>query len=200
MCSRPGPVTVTVSLRHGFQYRAATTPAVDTLEVSTVVYLPPEDVFAFLVDFERYADYSKHLREVRRSGDGGPGTAYALTFAWWVLSYTVHTEVTAVDAPRTLSWRVTRDLAANGDWTVDPAPAAAPPDRESASRVTFTLRYDPESASADVLDLPRLVSVAWVRERVTGLVRAEAERVVERIVADLEGERRQVEVTVRTPE
>ncbi|MFB6119535.1 MAG: type II toxin-antitoxin system RatA family toxin [Halobacteriaceae archaeon] len=168
----------------------------DTVEVSTLVYLPPEDVFDFLVDFPRYADYSKHLRGVRQEGDGGPGTRYALRFSWWKVSYTAHTEVTGMDPPRTLSWRVTRDLSAHGHWRVDPDPEAAPPDRETASRVSLTVNFDPESAGDGLLDLPRFVSMDWVLDRISGLIRAEGERVVERIVADLEGERRPVEVTV----
>jgi len=169
---------------------------VNTVEVSTVVYLPPEEVFDFLVDFPRYADYSKHLRGVDQTGDGGPGTKYALRFAWWKVTYTAHTEVTDVDPPNTLSWRVTRDLAAHGDWQVEAVPEAAPPDRETASRVTLTVVFDPDSASAGILDLPRFVSLDWVLDRVSGLIRAEGERVVERIVADLEGERRPVDVSV----
>jgi len=59
---------------------------VDTVDVSTVVYLPPAEIYDFLVDFPRYADYSRHLEEVHRhNGDGSPGTRYDITFAWWKL-------------------------------------------------------------------------------------------------------------------
>ena len=30
---------------------------VDAVEVSTIVYLPPEEIYDFLIDFPRYADY-----------------------------------------------------------------------------------------------------------------------------------------------
>ena len=55
----------------------------DSIEVSTDVYLPPEEVYAFLLDFPRYARYSEHLTEVRAFGSGDPGTEYELVFSWW---------------------------------------------------------------------------------------------------------------------
>jgi len=69
---------------------------VDELVVSTDVHADPEDVYAFLLDFPRYANYSKYLREEVRTleGEGGPGTCYALTFAWWKITYTAHSRVT----------------------------------------------------------------------------------------------------------
>jgi len=169
---------------------------VETVEISTVVYLPPEEVFAFLVDFPRYSEYSKYLREVVQNGDGGPGTTYRLHFRWWKLWYTAHTVVTAVDAPSTLDWEVTRDLNAHGQWVVEEVPEEAPPDRETACIVRLVVHYDPNTAGSSILDLPRFISFDWVIDRVMGLIVEEGERVVERIVADLEGERREVDLTI----
>ena len=64
--------------------------------------------------------------------------------------------------------------------------------------MTLVVEYAPDSADEGLLDLPRFVSLGWVVDRVTPKVRAEAERVVRRIVADLEGERRPVEVEIET--
>jgi len=169
---------------------------VDSVEVSTVVYVPPEEAYDFLTDFEGYADYSKHLDGVDRHGDGGPGTEYEIRLSWWKLDYTVRSEVTELDRPHTIDWRLVKDLNAHGRWVVEPAPEAAPPDRETASRVRLVIRFDAGSASSDMLDLPRLVSLGWVVEKVKPIVLQEAERVVERIVADLEGEPREVELTL----
>lgn len=169
----------------------------DAVEVRTTVHLPPAEVYEFLVDFPGYARYSEHLREVRQHGDGGPGTEYELTFAWWTLSYTARSRVTAVDPPERIDWRVVKDIDAAGHWSVTEVPEAAPPDRETASRVRFRVEYHPESADPDV-DLPSLVSLSWLVEIVRPKVQAEAERVVERIVADLEGERRPVDVEIET--
>ena len=93
----------------------------DELVVSTEVYADPEEVYAFLLDFPQYANYSEYLREVRTvTGDGGPGTKYALTFAWWKISYTARSEVTGVDPPKRIDWEITKDIDAGGCWRVTP--------------------------------------------------------------------------------
>ncbi|USZ68673.1 SRPBCC family protein [Halorussus salilacus] len=173
----------------------------DSVEVSTVVYVPPEEAYEFLTDFEGYAGYSKHLTGVERHGDGGPGTEYDIHLRWWKLNYTVRSTVTDLDRPERIDWRLVKDLDARGQWLVDHVPEEAPEDRETASRVRLVIRFDADSASSDMLDLPRLVSLGWVVKKVEPLVLEEAERVVERIVADLEGEHRPVELTLHdTPD
>jgi uncharacterized membrane protein len=169
---------------------------VERIEVSTLVYLPPEEIYEFLVDFPGYANYAAYLKEVRQLGDGGVGTHYEITIAWWKLTYKARARVTGVDPPMRIDWRLTSSLDANGHWRVEHVPDRAPPDRDTASEVFLVIEYDPDSVDAGVLDLPRLVSLDWVVDRVRPLVMDEAEKVVERIVADLEGERRPVELTV----
>lgn len=169
------------------------------LTVSTPVYLPREDVFDFLVDFPRYARYSEYLTGVSQTGEGGPGTRYRLSFSWWRLSYTAHSEVTTIDRPERIDWRLVRHFDAEGCWRVealDDLPADAPADAEVASRVVFDVAYDPGSVGADAVDLPRFVPLDRALDRVRPVVVEEAERVVERVVADLEGRRREVELTV----
>jgi uncharacterized membrane protein len=162
---------------------------VDTVEVSTEVYLPPGEVYEFLLDFPGYAEYSEHLSAVRQHGDGTPGTEYELDFAWWKLGYTARSRVTDVDPPDRIDWRVVEDVDAVGRWEVDRLD-------DETTCVTLVIEYAPDSAEADSFDLPRFVSLDWVVEKVTPKVRAEAERVVRRIVADLEGERREVDVEI----
>jgi uncharacterized membrane protein len=169
---------------------------VESVNVSTVVYLPPEEVYEFLLDFPRYARYSEYLQEVTADGDGGPGTRYDLTFGWWKLTYTAHSEVTAVEPPERIDWHLVEDIDAEGYWEIAPEPESAPPEAETASRVRLAVAFDPDSADSGLVDLPAFVSVDWLVEKVKPKIRAEAEQVVERIVADLEGERRQVELTV----
>ena len=164
----------------------------EELEVGTDVHLPPEEVFAFLLDFPRYANYSKHLDSVDAFGDGGVGTDYALTFTWWKVSYTVRSRVTAIDRPERIEFELVRGLSANGEWIVEPI------EDGTASRVRFVARYDPSTVASDAVSLPSFVSVNWVVDRVMPFLKEEAERVVERVVADLEGERRPVELTVST--
>lgn len=168
----------------------------DSVEVSTVVYLPPEEVYGFLIDFPRYANYSKYLRGVDRHGDGSPGTEYDLHFAWWKLTYTARSRVTDVDPPAKVDWEITKDIDAYGYWKVE---EITPPEgREHASRVRLRIEFDANSVDPSGLDLPRLVSLSWVIEKVKPLIEREAERVVERIVADIEGEPRPVDLTIHT--
>ena len=168
----------------------------DSVEVSTVVYVPPEEAYEFLVDFPGYAKYSKHLTGVERHGDGGAGTEYDLHLQWWKLNYTVRSEVVDLDPPDRIDWKIVKDLDAHGSWLVEHAPEEAPEGRETASRVRLVISFDADSASADMLDLPKLVSLGWVVKKVEPLVLEEAERVVARIVEDLEGEGRPVDLTV----
>ena len=168
----------------------------DSVEVSTLVYLPPEEVYDFLIDFPRYADYSEYLRDVRRYGDGSPGTEYDLSFAWWKLTYTGRSKVTGVTPPRRIDWRVVKDIDAEGAWLIDPVPEEAPPGKEHATRVTFYVEFRPSSVNSSAIDLPAFVSLDWVIDKVEPKIKREAEQVVRRIVADLEGEDRPVEVVI----
>ncbi|MFB6143485.1 MAG: type II toxin-antitoxin system RatA family toxin [Halorientalis sp.] len=170
----------------------------DEVEVSTVVYLPPEEVYDFLADFPRYARYSEHLRDVAVEGDGSPGTRYDMTFAWWKLTYTARSEVTGTDPPHRIDWRIIKDVDAEGYWQVEPEPEAAPPGTEHASRVRMGVQFWPDSADDGLVDLPRFVSLDRVVEAVKPKVQEEAERVVQRIVSDLEGDERPVELTVHS--
>jgi len=168
---------------------------VDRIEVSTQVYLPPEPIYEFLADFPRYATLSEYLREVRQIGDGTPGTAYHLHFQWWKLSYTAHSKVTDTDPPTRIDWELTKDLDAHGHWRIEPS-ETVPEGVEDASDVFLVVRFDPHSAEKGAIDLPRFVSLSWVIEKVKPLVQKEAEAIVRKLVADLEGEERDVDLTI----
>lgn len=168
----------------------------DRILVSTVVYRDPETVFPYLQSFSNYPRYAKHLDAVTVDGDGGPGTRYGLHLSWWKLSYTARSEVTAVNPPTSLEWELTKDIDAAGEWRVVPEPERAPSTEETASRIYFEAVYDPHSADSDVVSLPRFVSMSWVIDKLRPRLMEEARRVVERLVADIEGKRRSVELTV----
>lgn len=170
----------------------------DELAVTTTVYLPPEEVFEFLVDFPRYTNYSKYLTRVHQSGDGGPGTDYRLRFEWWKVQYTAHSRVTAVEPPIRIEFELVRGITAEGTWLLEHVPEEAPADEPDATQVTLRVRYRPDTVTGNAVDLPRLVSLSWVVDRVKPLLQREAERVVERIVADIEGRPRDVELTIET--
>lgn len=162
----------------------------EELEVGTEVHLPPEEVFEFLLDFPRYANYSKHLDSVEAFGDGDVGTDYALTFTWWKVSYTVRSRVTEIVEPERIEFEIVRGLTADGEWMVEPL------DDRDGSYVRFLARYDASTVTSDRVSLPAFVSIAWVIDRVLPFITDEAERVVKRVVADLEGEPRPVDLDV----
>ncbi len=170
----------------------------EELEVTTVVHVPREEMFEFLLDFPGYADYSKYLRAVHQYGDGDAGTQYALRFAWWKLSYTARSEVTAIENPSRIEWHLANDLDASGRWLVRAVDADDLPEGiAEGCRVVFQVEVDVDSASPGAFDLPRFVSLDWVVDKAKPKVLAEARRVVTRAVADLEDEPRDVDLTVR---
>ena len=169
------------------------------LDVRTLVHLPPEPVYEFLLDFPGYGDYSEYLTEIDQVGNGGAGTVYEFTVSWWLLTHTVRSEVTGLAPPERIEWAVADVVDAHGAWHLEPATAHAPSDVEAATEVTLAVRYDPASVSEGTLDLPVPVSLDGLIERVRPTLEAEAEAVVERVVADLEGAARDVDLEVSTP-
>ena len=171
----------------------------DEIEVETVVYLPPEEVFEFLLDFPGYARYSEYLEDVRTNGTGGgEGARYDMELSWWKLSYVACSKVTDVERPERIDWKLLKDVDARGSWIVEEAPEEAPEDAETATRILLQAEYDLQSVDGSALGVPRFVSLDWVIEKVKPKVKSEAEVVVGRIVADLEGEPRDVDVDIRT--
>jgi uncharacterized protein YndB with AHSA1/START domain len=175
---------------------------VDRLVVTTDVYVPPEEVYEFLLDFPRYERYTEYLDRVTRTeGDGGAGSEYALHFSWWKLSYTARSRVTDVSPPTRIDWEILKDIDAGGSWVIEPydeLPEDAPADATVACRVRMDVSFDPDSASSDAVSLPLMVSFGWVLDRVKGLVEEEATRVVRRAVDDLEGDSRKITLHVET--
>lgn len=168
----------------------------DRILLSTLAYRPPEEVFPYVRSFPDYPRYTDHLEEVRVDGDGGAGTVYGLALTWWKLGYTARSRVTDVTPPETLQWRLENEIDARGEWRVQPEPDSAPPGEETASRIFFEATYDPYSADENALSLPRFVSLDWVVSKVEPRLVEEAETVVEHLVADIEGRRRDVELRV----
>lgn len=176
--------------------RARHTAAVDRILLSTVAYRSPEEVFPYVRSFTDYPRYTEHLTDVRVHGDGGVGSVYDLRLAWWKLSYTARSEVTSITPPESLTWELRNNLAARGEWRIEPEPDAAPPEEETASRIYFEAVYDPHSADENAISLPRFVSLDWVIGKVKPRLLSEAKGVVSRLVEDIEGRPRDVELTV----
>lgn len=202
----------------------------EELDVSTVVRVPPEEAFEFLMDFPGYARYTDYLEEIRRNGDGGVGTTYDFVLSWWVVSYTASSRVTGLEPPTRIDWTFDDALDIEGAWHVEPVTVeAAPdllsglatrgdggsdddpagddgPDAESAgdgadavpgaSRIRLRARFDRDSVGDASLGLPRFVSGSRVLKKVAPVAKREARTILERIVADLEGSPREVDVEV----
>ncbi len=168
----------------------------DRILLSTLAYRSPEEVFPYVQSFTDYPRYTDHLQEVRVHGDGGVGSVYDLRLTWWKLSYTARSKVLSIDAPHSLEWELINNLHAHGEWRVEPEPESAPDGVETASRIYFEAAYDPYSADKNVLSLPRFVSLDWVINKVKPKLLSEAEAVVKRLVADIEGQARNVELTI----
>ena len=167
----------------------------DEVVASTTVHVPPEEVFDFLSDFPGYAKYSTHLDSVEQFGEGGEGTEYRLHLSWWKVSHTVTTKVMKMTPPEEIHWETQSAVDADGRWIVEPLETDT--DR-TETRVTLLVRYDPNSARLGGLDVPRFVSTGWIIRRVKPLIEPEAERIVGRIVRELEGSPRQIDLTIKT--
>lgn len=173
----------------------------ERLAVETVVYRPVEEVYAFLSEFPGYANYSEYLDRVDALDPEADECArYALRFSWWKLEYTAHSAVTETVENERIEWALLGDFDAGGRWLVAERdlPDDAPDWAGTATAARFEVAYAPETAHSGLVDLPRLVSLDWVVEKVKPLIETEAETVVERAVADLEGRQRSVELTVET--
>ncbi len=188
--------------------------------LSTVVYRDPETVFPYLESFTEYPRYTDYLNDVREY-DGNPAdvqsrsdsrnsrgqmksetrsdggtTWYDLHLSWWKLRYTARSEVFELSPPHSLKWKLRKDIDAEGEWRVEPEPEAAPTGEETASRIYFDAQYDPHSANSDAISLPRFVSMDWVIRKIQPRLFGEVEKIVRRLVADIEGTPRDVELYV----
>lgn len=170
----------------------------DRLDLSAVVYLPQKEVYEFLLEFPNYAAYSNYLKDVTPHGEGESGTQYDLHFAWWKIGYTVRSEVTNAVSPERIDWKIIEDLNARGAWVLEPAPEQLPEDHpsEGATRVHFLVEFDPDSLDEGSIDLPMFVSLEWVIDKAKPLIWKEARRIISRVVRDLEGESRDVQLMI----
>lgn len=168
----------------------------DRIVLSTVVYRSPEEVFPYLQSFRRYPRYSDHLESVEVRGDGGAGTEYDLRLVWRQFGYTARSRVTGIDEPEAISWKITEDVDARGEWRVEPEPEAAPDGEGTASRIYFEATYNPHSADKDAISLPRFISIDWLVSKLEPRLLGEAKEVVSRLVEDIEGQPREVDLVV----
>lgn len=166
----------------------------ERLKLSTDIYAPPEEIYEFLMDFESYTEYSEYAERVDARGDGDIGTEYEIEFRWWKLSYAARSRVVDLDPPNQIEWKLTKDIVARGRWEF--ADISEESDRSPASEVSITVQFDPASADPSGLNLPRFVDFDWVLEKVRPLIIKQAETVLRRVTADIEGTPREPEIQV----
>jgi hypothetical protein len=171
---------------------------VDEFEASTVFHLPQREVYDLLFDFHRFQRHVDYLDTARVRGDGA-GARFRIVASWWRLSTTLRGRVTDVDPPERIDWTLTNDADATGHWSVEPAPEVAPADGP-ATRLRLVARLDGDSVDVSGYG-PRFgpsVSLDWVLGKIAPLAAREGERLLRNLVAELEGERRPVEIEVHT--
>jgi uncharacterized protein YndB with AHSA1/START domain len=82
-----------------------------------------EEVFAALLEVERFPEWGFGLKEARvlRAPAGGtaPGTTIEFALSAVGLTHRVSSTVTAVDPPRLLEWRYTNGATGSGGWTLE---------------------------------------------------------------------------------
>jgi hypothetical protein len=180
--------------RPTLEYERRQRPTMDRVRMSTVVYTPPSTVYEFLLDFPGYRKYSEYVKEIHADGDGGVGTEYGITFGWWKVTYLAQSRVVGLAPPERIDWEIIKDIDARGSWLVEPVDP--PEGHTAATRVTIDVEFDSDSVSAGAIDLPRFVNVSWLVEKAVPLIVRQARSVLRGVVTDLEGEPREVELTV----
>ena len=175
-----------------------------TIEVWADASVDPVVAYEYLLDFTNYAEYCRYVNGVDVDSDGssaeaapptGAGTTYTIRLGWWRISVDLRAEVSQVEHPRTIQWRVLSDVDAHGRWEVHPPDSADGP-----VGLRFVASYDSAALERTNLDLPRFVPMARVIDKLMPLMMETGCDVLEQIVWDLEATRRSVNVRVRTSE
>jgi uncharacterized membrane protein len=89
--------------------------------------LPPEEIFAALLDVRRFSEWAVGLHRVRaldatsraEVSEVHPGTLLEFTLSAAGLTHRVVSTVTAVEPPRRLEWRYTEGAVGSGGWILE---------------------------------------------------------------------------------
>ena len=85
--------------------------------------VPPDKVFAALLDVRSFPDWAFGLEKVRvlggETGGLAPGTAVEFTLSAVGLTHRVVSTMTVVEAPRVMAWRYTKGAVGGGGWTLE---------------------------------------------------------------------------------
>lgn len=153
-------------------------------------YAPVERVFEFIRDFENYEKYSKYVSDIRRVDDGEE-PEWEIDFNWWIVKYTARSKLVEVEENEYIEWQVTKDVDVVGRWEFDEV-------GPEHTKIRLHLWYDPKGASKanplQYFPTRRLIQIAKpVGDR-------HAREVLKKVAAEVEGEEREVDYTIRPAE
>ncbi len=121
-------------------------PIVSTIEVART----PEDVFGYVSDPTRFAEWQDDVVEVRTSGPLGVGARFTTVRRIGGVERTIVQEITKISPPTTwAAHSIDGPIRANATITIEPL------DSGSRSRVTFALEFDGHGIGVALLPLIR---------------------------------------------
>jgi uncharacterized protein YndB with AHSA1/START domain len=131
-----------------------------------------EEVFAALLEVERFPEWGSGLREARTldaPADGlAPGTSIEFTLSAVGITHRVLSTVTVVEPPRLLEWRYTEGAAGTGGWVLK--------DLGSTVKMTFQTSYEINPPWLD-----QLAHLPFFRGVVEELLRRSMRRFIEHL-------------------
>lgn len=130
----------------------------------------PEKVFSALLDVGSFPDWGFGLRRAKVLGAPGlvPGASLEFVLSAVGLTHGVVSVVTAVEAPRRISWRYRKGAVGGGGWNLE--------EIEEGTRMTLTSDYEVEPAW-----LNRLANRPFFRGVAEDLLRRSMRRFAERL-------------------
>lgn len=137
-----------------------------------------EEVFAALVDVERFPEWASGVKKARmRDAPGGvpgtiaPGAELEFTLSAAGVTHRVVSTITAIEPPRLLEWRYTEGATGSGGWVLA--------DSEGTVKMTLRTSYTVKPAWLD-----RLIKRPFFRGMVEDLLRQSLRRFRERLVEE----------------
>jgi len=121
-------------------------PIVSTIEVAR----PPDEVFSYVTDPTRFAEWQDDVVDVRMAGSPGVGTRFTTTRRIGRAERTMTQEITEVVTPRTWTAHgVDGPIRPHATVTVEPL------DNGARSRVTFALDFEGHGIGVPLMPLVR---------------------------------------------
>jgi uncharacterized membrane protein len=107
--------------------------------------VPPEEVFAALLDVESFPDWGFGLKRASiREGSGlVPGARLEFVLSAVGLTHEVLSTITMVEVPARISWRYTRGAVGRGGWILE--------ENGDGTRMTLSSDYEVEPAWLNTL-------------------------------------------------